>query len=117
MLLVSYPSSIDSHWHLQVGDVRGIWKLTSHERSMIRYYAQHKITITDEEYNDLFVGQHGKCAICGKKGVKLHVDHKHGEKGPRGLLCTNCNTGIGCFKDDPELLGKAIDYLVVSLVV
>ncbi len=29
----------------------------------------------------------------------------------RGLLCHDCNTGIGKFGDSPEALKKAIDYL------
>lgn len=67
------------------------------------------------EYTKLYQAQKGKCAICGlhesnfKRG--LHVDHVHGTKIIRGLLCTRCNPGLGYFKDSQKLLKKAIAYL------
>ena len=50
------------------------------------------------------------CSICGSK-ERLHIDHCHITGNVRGLLCHYCNIGIGMFKDKPELLLKAIDYL------
>ena len=41
----------------------------------------------------------------------LTVDHNHVTGQIRGLLCTNCNLGIGNFKDKTELLKNAIKYL------
>lgn len=63
--------------------------------------------------------QHNKCAICGNKETKklhgkvvsLAVDHCHKTGKVRGLLCQNCNHGIGMLKDDPKLLKNAIIYL------
>lgn len=71
--------------------------------------------------------QEGRCAICGVVPVgkpyksrwgttlvnePLNADHTHTvPPKPRALLCTNCNTGLGQFKDSPELLEKAADYL------
>ena len=63
--------------------------------------------------------QGDRCAICGipeeeaPKG-RLHTDHDHSERGAigiRGLLCSNCNSGLGHFKDDPERMLAAIRYL------
>ena len=63
--------------------------------------------------------QGDRCAIFGiaeddaTKG-RLHTDHDHSERGAvgiRGLLCSKCNTGLGMFKDSPELLADAILYL------
>lgn len=53
---------------------------------------------------------YGKCGICRNRR-KLIVDHDHKTGKVRGLLCSACNSGIGCFKDNPKYLKKAIAYL------
>jgi hypothetical protein len=56
----------------------------------------------------------GKCAICEQAcptGNRLAVDHDHGTGAYRGLLCMRCNIGLGKFRDRPDLLRKAADYL------
>lgn len=50
------------------------------------------------------------CAICGSK-EKLHIDHCHETGNVRGLLCSNCNFGIGNLKDNIDYLKTAILYL------
>jgi protein-arginine kinase activator protein McsA len=70
--------------------------------------------LTLAEYNHIFSLQNGLCAICGKKcktGQRLAVDHNHKTGKIRGLLCRNCNTGIGFFSDEISLLVNAISYL------
>jgi hypothetical protein len=57
-----------------------------------------------------------KCPICGKTTIpgltsKVVLDHNHFDGSVRGWICDSCNTGIGRFKDDIELLKKAIRYL------
>lgn len=54
------------------------------------------------------------CAICGD--VAMHVDHDHKNGKVRGVLCVNCNVGLGRFHDDPDMLKKAINYLYESTV-
>lgn len=60
------------------------------------------------------------CSICGaresavdKFGLprRLAVDHCHNTGKVRALLCTNCNKSLGGFKDNPQLLRIAADYL------
>jgi hypothetical protein len=54
------------------------------------------------------------CAICGDSNAELVVDHCHTTLNVRGLLCSNCNIGIGMFRDDPSRLQGAIAYLQAS---
>jgi hypothetical protein len=75
-----------------------------------------KYGLTMDGYELLLRAQGGRCAICGKepeaadKGC-LHVDHCHTTGVVRGLLCTSCNNGLGRFRDDPNVLARAIAYL------
>ena len=39
------------------------------------------------------------------------IKHDHATGKVRALLCPGCNNGMGCFKDDPVRLQKAISYL------
>jgi hypothetical protein len=67
----------------------------------------------------MLADQGGRCAICEKphkplptdRFQYLHVDHCHDTKKVRGLLCGNCNVGIGNLKHDIEILKKAMSYL------
>lgn len=70
--------------------------------------------ITDPEFQSLLIAQKDVCAICGGPPVgrkNLSVDHCHKSGKVRALLCGHCNTGLGSFKDDKELLLKAHAYL------
>ena len=82
------------------------------DRSIGRRWKDHGVNFTVEEYRDLFEKQSGLCAICKKSSkINLAVDHCHETGRVRGLLCTRCNLGLGCFSDDPEQLKIAISYL------
>ena len=74
--------------------------------------------LTDSEYKALLIKQNGRCAICReKKGNELQslaVDHCHKDNKVRGLLCINCNTALGHFKDSIEILENAIKYIKES---
>lgn len=69
-----------------------------------------KYGISLVEFKEMAKIQENKCKICGEEKL-LNVDHCHTTGKIRGLLCTNCNLGLGNFKDNPELLTKAIKYL------
>ena len=94
---------------------KGRWhKRKDHQKN---YVLEKTYGITLNEYQNLRTFQENKCAICGCEvmdvtGRELAVDHCHKSGKVRGLLCSNCNLGLGSFKDDPELLTKAIEYLV-----
>lgn len=69
--------------------------------------------LTADELTAL-LAQHEKCAICqtddwGKRGPQ--VDHCHATGKVRGILCINCNNGLGRFADDPIRLRAAATYL------
>jgi hypothetical protein len=68
--------------------------------------------ITKAQYDAMHLAQDGRCAICGvKPNETLCVDHCHSTGLVRALLCRACNTGLGCFKDDLSLFGRAMGYL------
>lgn len=72
--------------------------------SIIKKYASDMVEAAEKE-------QAGRCAICGSE-TKLFVDHDHrGSCQFRGLLCRNCNAGLGMLDDSPDNLFRAIEYL------
>lgn len=76
---------------------------------------QRTYGITLDEYDAIAQRQGGVCAICGEldETFRLSVDHEHDSGKIRGLLCGNCNHGLGHFKDRPDLMLAAIQYLLV----
>lgn len=50
------------------------------------------------------------CMIC-ESVERLCIDHDHTTGEVRGILCSKCNTGLGFFRDNPQLLHKASSYL------
>lgn len=82
-----------------------------------KHYMTYRYGVTEEQYLKMLNSQGGKCAICGtppKDGKRFDIDHCHTTKTVRGLLCNNCNRGLGHFKDSKELLQNAIEYLATS---
>lgn len=90
-------------------------KSPNYKASVRKAQLKKNYGITPEDYDSMFAKQKGVCAICSEadneKREYLCVDHDHATGVVRGLLCHNCNIGLGKFKDDPELLNKAIWYL------
>ena len=84
-------------------------------------YLKHRYGITPSDYEALLESQKGCCAICGSDANKsaygkhitprFSVDHCHETGKVRGLLCNNCNRGIGLLGDNPDVLEKALVYL------
>ena len=74
--------------------------------------------ITQDQYEALYKQQGGICAICGgmpditRYGItRLAIDHDHATGKIRGLLCNNCNAGMGIIGDTVEHLERAAEYL------
>lgn len=93
-----------------------------------RYYEKHKAKLLEQQKNrvirhkygldnaavqSLLAAQHGMCAICCEALArkKQTIDHCHSTGMVRALLCTQCNSGLGMFKEDKLRLSRAIDYL------
>ena len=84
-------------------------------------YLKRDHGITQADYDEMFLRQDGKCAICGSRpsGLSaagrvrsLDVDHCHSTGQIRGLLCNPCNRGIGLLSDDPDRVLSAAFYLL-----
>ena len=81
------------------------------------YCLKQNYNITDDDYNKMLKSQNGRCAICGTNKLtgrwkSFAIDHNHITGKVRGLLCNECNRGIGYLKDDYKLLQKAVNYLI-----
>jgi hypothetical protein len=80
------------------------------------YDLMRKFNITTEQFNKMLIMQNGECAICHTQefmnnGEVAAVDHCYQTGNIRGLLCSNCNAGLGMFSDSPSKLLSAIEYL------
>lgn len=71
-----------------------------------------KYGITLDNWDAMLAAQRGKCACCrGDLRIKPAVDHCHETMAIRGILCSECNTGIGKLGDNIEGLQRAETYL------
>jgi hypothetical protein len=87
--------------------------------STLKVCRERKITLS--EYKLMVEIQGNKCAIClqeetckdpkHNRARRLSIDHCHKTGKARALLCHNCNLTIGRFKDDIELMERAIAYV------
>lgn len=75
-----------------------------------------KYGLTREQWEWLWDRQEGRCATCQIDLVliKVCVDHDHRTDEVRGLLCNECNHGLGKFKDNPETIMRAAEYLLAE---
>lgn len=72
---------------------------------------KYRYGITIEDYETLQAAQGGQCGICKADDVALVVDHCHKTNKVRGLLCDDCNVGIGRLRDDPWRLERALEWV------
>lgn len=99
---------------------RNAWRSANPERAHLlerRKQLQRSYGMTTEQYDAMLAAQGGRCAICGATKNKsarrryLAVDHDHVTGHTRGLLCDDCNTGIGHLGESIPRLRAAIEYL------
>lgn len=88
-------------------------RLAMRKRAVARY------GLTLGQYEKIFADQGGACAICECPESDMQygrlrplcIDHDHATGEIRGLLCNDCNRGIGFLGDDMSRLERAIHYL------
>lgn len=86
-------------------------------KTAYKYTLKKKYNMSIDDYINLLKLQDNKCKICGANlsvhgpDNKAYVDHNHFTGKIRGLLCRNCNLGIGLFNDNPISLINASKYL------
>ena len=71
-----------------------------------------RFKITVEEAYEL--RNRTNCEICDRilgSGRDRAIDHCHDTGKIRGVLCNECNRGLGLLKDNKEILSNAIKYL------
>lgn len=107
---------------------RAPYKLSPAQRERVNArrrssYLVRQYGITESERTAIIEAQGGVCPICertpmkrGAFGSKLgfHIDHDHETGRIRGILCNDCNIGLGLFRDDPSILDRASRYLMVA---
>lgn len=78
-----------------------------------KYELKSKYNLTIKQYVEMIKSCENSCEICQTSFTQtdIHVDHCHTSGEVRGLLCFDCNTGLGRYKDSEGLLLKAIEYL------
>lgn len=83
-------------------------------KSRRHYRLTGKYGIGADEVERLVERQGGVCPIC-RAAAAEHVDHDHVTGDVRGILCADCNTGMGQLRDDPWVVRRAIEYLTGGL--
>jgi len=84
-------------------------------KKRVQYNRVKKAFFPPDLFDERLAAQNGVCAICGAEDAggrgAFHADHDHATETPRGVLCHRCNIALGHFRDNPEILQSAIEYL------
>jgi Recombination endonuclease VII len=78
------------------------------------YHLTERYGIGADETERLVQRQGGVCPVC-RAVAPAHVDHDHVTGAVRGILCADCNSGMGQLRDDPWVVRRAIEYLTGGL--
>lgn len=104
------------------------WRAKPESKNKVReYYYLRTYGLSSAQIAEMLAEQGGKCAIC--RGAdpggrtrsqheigRWHVDHDHRTGRVRGVLCGDCNVGLGAFRDNGDSLLNAAVYLEQSRV-
>lgn len=103
-------------------------KFRPHKKTLDRLTGQcsrcltrwEKYKLRPADISAMLQSQNGCCALCCVElGDAINIDHDHeccpGKKTCgrciRGILCSNCNVGLGKLRDSAELLRRAAKYI------
>ena len=86
------------------------------QKPKLRMSNRHQLYgISESEFLAQKLAQDNRCAICNIAEIELSkglgIDHCHSTGKFRGLLCYGCNTGLGSFKDNIDLMYIGIEYI------
>lgn len=90
------------------------WKLANPDK-VRAMFLRKKWGMTPDQFDALLAKQDGGCAICGTSAWGSRgpqVDHDHESGFIRGILCVNCNVGLGRLE---KHLSEARAYIESSL--
>ena len=105
------------------GDNKYPKKMDEREKASYRsrlHRLNREYNLTELDYQELSDNQSGLCPICGRSldwSSKVpHVDHDHSTGKVRGLLCHQCNVGLGSFRDNIDSLERAKLYIKKNII-
>lgn len=101
-----------SDWYDRNAEVQRA-RVRERRSSELAYRLAKRYGLPIEEARAIAATKPDKCDICKQptEPRKLHYEHCHETGKFRGWACQNCNHGLGNFKDNPEWLRAAADYL------
>lgn len=107
-------NSIYTHYNTKLATCKTCYPIKRKHYDIKHKYKKYGLVNGEEEgYNELLEFQQGGCAICRKPcktGDRLGVDHNHGTKEIRGLLCKSCNLAVS-YLEDEDLAWKMMEYM------
>lgn len=74
-------------------------------------YLWNNYRLTVDLWDQMIITQSGRCWTCEEPLLIPCIDHDHASNEVCGLLCPDCNRGLGAFRDSPATLLRAIEYL------
>ena len=91
------------------------------EQSFMQKFKRHGLTL--DQYHAMAERQDFLCSICGEEpqpqnarqgnvdNFVIDHDHEHPKHRVRSLTCWQCNSGLGSFRDNPDIARRAMNYL------